>query len=79
MILIHPNVSNRIMLIHSSVNKFFKKQNTNMLHCFVNRRSSDESSDSMDKKSFLKKIEVTNICVFKKAVENYTSTRCLSP
>ena len=70
MILIHPNVSNRIMLIHSSVNKFFKKQNTNMLHCFVNIRSSDESSDSMDKKLFLKKIEVTNICVFKKAIEN---------
>ena len=48
-----------MILINSNVNKFFIKQHSNTLHCFPNRRSLDESSSSMDKKFFLKKIEVT--------------------
>ena len=31
MTLIHLNVRNRMILIHSNVSKFFKKQHTNML------------------------------------------------
>ena len=54
-ILIHSTVSDRIILIHSNVSMFFKKQHTNTLYCFANRRSLDESSSSMDDKSFLKK------------------------
>ena len=42
------------MLIHSNVNKFFKKQPTNTLYFFENRRSLDESSNSMDEKFFSK-------------------------
>ena len=56
---IHLNASNQMILIHSNVSKFFKKQHTNTLHCFANRYSLDESSNSMDKKFFLKNIEVT--------------------
>ena len=58
MILIHSNVSNLMILINSNVRKFLKKQHTNTLYCFVNRRSFDQSSNSIDEKSFLKKIEV---------------------
>ena len=50
----HLNVSNQMMLIHSNVNKFFKKQPTNTLYCFENRRTLDESSNSMDEKFFSK-------------------------
>ena len=59
MILIHSNLNNRIILIHSNVSKSFKKQHTNMLYCFANRRSLDESSNSIDEKFFLNKIEIT--------------------
>ena len=51
--------SNRMILINSNVSKFFKKQHTNALYYFENRRSLDESSKSMDEKLFLRKIEVT--------------------
>ena len=71
MILIHSNVSNQMMLIHSNVSKIFKKQHTNTLHRFVNRRSLDENSNSIDEKFFLKKIEVTGICIFKKVRKIY--------
>ena len=74
--LIHSNVSNQMMLIHSNVRKLFKKQHSNTLYCFANRRILDESSSSMDEKFFLKKIEVTSICVFKKS-EIYMYTRRL--
>ena len=59
MILIHSNVSNRMILIDLIVSKFFKKQHTNTLYRFTNRRSLDESSNSMDEKFFLKKMQVT--------------------
>ena len=59
MILIHSNLNNRIILIYSNVSKSFKKQHTNMLYCFANRRSLDESSNSIDEKFFLNKIEIT--------------------
>ena len=59
MILVHSNVSNQMILIHSNVRKFFKKQHSNSLYCFANRRSLDEGSNSMDNKFSLKKIEVT--------------------
>ena len=59
MILIPSNVSNRVILIHSNLSHFFKSQYTNMLYYFPNRRSLDRSSNSMDEKIFLKKIEVT--------------------
>ena len=59
MILIHWNVSNRTILIHLNISKFFKKQHNNTLQCFVNRSSFDESSNSMDEAFFSKKIEVT--------------------
>ena len=58
MVLIHSNVSKRMILIHLNVNKFFKKQRTNTLCCFANRRSFDESSNNLDERFFLKKIEV---------------------
>ena len=63
-ILIHSNVSNRMILIHSNVSKSFKKQHTNTLDCFANRRSLDKTSNSMDEKFFLKKIEVTRFTRF---------------
>ena len=56
---VHSNVSNQILLINSNASKSFKKPHTNTLHCFENRRSLDESSNSMDEKFFLKKIEFT--------------------
>ena len=59
MILIHSNASNRMILIHSNVSKFFLKKDSNMLYCFANRRSLDEGSNGMEKRFFLKKIEVT--------------------
>ena len=46
-----------------------------MLYFFANRRSLDESSNSIDEKCFLKKIEFTSICDFKKVMEKYTTTR----
>ena len=66
MILIHSNVSNQMTLIHSNVSKVF-----NTLYFFANRRSLNDSSNSMDEKFFLKKIEVTSICVFKKVRKIY--------
>ena len=60
MILIHSNVSNQMILIHSNVSKLFKKQ-ANTLYCFANRRSFDESSNSMDQKFFLKKIKLQDL------------------
>ena len=51
--------SNPMILIHSNVSKFLKKLHTNMLYCFANRISLDESNNSMNEKFFLKKIEVT--------------------
>ena len=51
--------SNQIILIHSNVSNILKKQCTKTLYCFANRRSLDESSNSMDEKLFLKKIEVS--------------------
>ena len=59
MMLLYSNESNRMILIHSNISKFFKKQHTNTLCCFANRRSLEECSKSMDEKFFLKKIEVT--------------------
>ena len=59
MILNHLNVSNRVIIFNSNVSMSFKKQHTNTLYCFANRGSLDESSNSMDEKFFLKKIEVT--------------------
>ena len=59
MVLIHSNVSKEMTLIHSNISKFFKKQHTNTLGCFANRRSFNESSNSIDEKFFLKKIELT--------------------
>ena len=56
---VHSNVSNQILLTIANVSKSFKKQHTNTLHCFENKYSLDESSNSMDEKFFLKKIEVT--------------------
>ena len=71
-ILIHSNVSNQMMmLIHSNVSKFFKKQHTNSLYCFAKSRSLDESSNSTDEKFFLKEIEITSICVFKRVRKIY--------
>ena len=64
MILTHWNVSNQMLLIHSNVSKFFKKQHTNTFYCCVNRRSLHKSSNSMDEKFFLKKIEVTRFTRF---------------
>ena len=58
MIVIHWDVSNRIILIDFNVSKCFKKQHNNTLHCFANRCSLDESSNSMDETFFPKKIEV---------------------
>ena len=49
--------SNRIILIHSNASKFFKEQHTNTLYCFANRCNLDESSNSIDEKFFLKKIQ----------------------
>ena len=45
MILIHSNVSNRMILLH--------------LYWFANRPSLDESSSIMNEKVFLQKVEVT--------------------
>ena len=59
MILIRSNVSDRMKLIHSNVGKILKKQHISTFYYFANRRSFDESSNSMDDKFFLKKIEVT--------------------
>ena len=60
MILNHLNVSNRVIIFHSNVSMSFKKQHTNTLYCFANRGSLDESSNSMDEKFFLKKIDPRN-------------------
>ena len=65
-----------MMSNHLNVSKFFLKH-TNTLHCFANRCSLDESSNSIDETFFLKKIEVTSIYVFKKVVGKYASTRDL--
>ena len=46
--------SDRMILVHSTVRKFFKKQRTDMLHCFASRHSLDESSNSMNEKFFSK-------------------------
>ena len=46
--------SNPLVLIHSNVRKFFKKQHTNMLCCFKNRLILDESTNSMNEKNFSK-------------------------
>ena len=59
------------MFIHSNVSKFFKNNTLYTLYYFANRRSLDESSNNMDEKLFLKKIEVTSICVFKKVRKIY--------
>ena len=53
MMLIHPNVSNRMILIHSNVSKSFK-QRTNTLHCFARRRILAESCNNMDGEDFSK-------------------------
>ena len=60
MLLIHSNVSNRI-IIHSNVSKFFKKEHTATLYCFANECSLDGDSNSMDERFFLNKIEVTRM------------------
>ena len=44
----------KMILVHSNVRKFFKKQRTDMLHCFASRHSLDESSNSMNEKFFSK-------------------------
>ena len=41
------------------------------MYCFENIRSLDESSNSMEEKFLLKKIEVTSICIFKKVRKRY--------
>ena len=48
---------NQMMLIHSNVSRFFKKQHSKHVALFC-KQSLDESSNSMDKKLFLKQIEV---------------------
>ena len=48
-----------MLLIPLNASKFFKKQHANTLYCFAKRRILDESSNSMDEKFFLTKIEVT--------------------
>ena len=48
-----------MILIPLNASKFFKKQHANTLYCFAKRRILDESSNSMDEKIFLTKIEVT--------------------
>ena len=60
MLLIHSNVSNRI-IIHSNVSKFLKKEHTATLYCFANECSLDGGSNSMDERFFLNKIEVTRM------------------
>ena len=60
MLLIHSNVSNRI-IIHSNVSKFLKKEHTATLYCFANECSLDGDSNSMDERFFLNKIEVTRM------------------
>ena len=46
--------SDRMILVHSNVRKFFKKQSTNTLYCFASRHSLDESSNSMNENFFSK-------------------------
>ena len=41
-----------MILIHLNVSTFFKKQHTDTLHNFANRRSLDESSNSMEESIF---------------------------
>ena len=53
MMLIHPNISNRMILIHSNVSKSFK-QRTNTLYCFARRPILAESSNNMDGEAFSK-------------------------
>ena len=60
MLLIHSNVSNRI-IIHSNVSKFLKTEHTATLYCFANECSLDGDSNSMDERFFLNKIEVTRM------------------
>ena len=43
--------TNRMILIHSNISNFLKKQHT-QTYCFANRYNSDESSNSMDEKFF---------------------------
>ena len=49
--------SNRMVSVYLNVRKCFKKQHANKLQCFANRLSLDESSNNMDEKIFLKKIQ----------------------
>ena len=56
--LIHSNVHNRTILFHSNVSKLFFRNNT-LTRC--PGCSLDESSNSMNKKSFLKKLKVTRL------------------
>ena len=80
MVLIHSNLSNQMMLIHLNVSKFClkKKQRTKTflqrVFYYVNRRSLDQTSNSMGDMFFLMKILVSL-----KRSEKYTSKRCLSP
>ena len=46
--------SNRMILIHSNVRKFFEKQHSNRLYYFANRLSLDGSNSSMNEKFFSK-------------------------
>ena len=57
MILIHSNVNNQMILTDSNVSKFCK--NTLTRFTVLQTRGLDESSNCMDKRFFLKKIEVT--------------------
>ena len=67
MILIHSNVSNQMMmLIHSNVSKFFK--NNTLTRCTVLQTVVVWTSvvTVRMRRFFLKEIEITSICVFKK-------------
>ena len=66
-ILIHSNVSNQMMmLIHSNVSKFFK--NNTLTRCTVLQTVVVWTSvvTVRMRRFFLKEIEITSICVFKK-------------
>ena len=46
--------SDRMILVHSNVRKFFKKQRPDTLYCFASRHSLDENSNSTNEKFFSK-------------------------
>ena len=51
--------SNKMILLHSNVSKYFKKQHTNTVYCFASRHSLGENSNNTNE-SFLKKAEAAS-------------------